>query len=129
MTINSVTFNDVFYAINEDAVDRPPMIVIRPKVSNVNGTQQIEWESTTQSVLFKIKEIENLRFSEKVVDYKHSPKEIKITTTAYGYHYTLRPLTTDVYYKQMTNIPNKPHFSNDEELRRHYLNFDRFNYI
>lgn len=115
---SDITFDRVFYVIDEQAPNASPGLAICPRIyENEKGEKHISWRNTGRGLDFVYKAIDY-----GTADETHPPKEIKVTAGNKGY--TLQELTCEVYYQKMKNIYNKPKFENDESLQTYYKEYN-----
>jgi hypothetical protein len=115
------TYDSVFYATDEHAPEAYPILVICPRIyRSEQGEWKIAWRNTDRGMEFMIGKIEFIKHSgQELIDSKHPPKEMIITTDN-DQILILRLLTCEVYYNKMNNIARKPKFKDDEELQTFY---------
>ena len=121
---NSITYNKIFYVINERYPEIDPMLAIKPDFSFDRGDFKISWQNTGRGFESSYKEITNItNLGQTVIDREHPPKEIKVTLLNDSI-LTLRVLTCDVYYNQMISLFKIQQFKSDEELQDFYKNYE-----
>jgi len=120
----TITYDKVYYVIDEDFPDRNPSIAILPVVSDLQ--HNIYWQNTgSQAPNRKFKQIFCDNQEGIVLDGSHPPKEIKIILLS-DKVLVLKELTCDVFNNRMKYMGEGITFANDEEIQNYYKNYEKY---
>lgn len=128
---NDVTYNRVYYVVDEKFPNRNPSIAILPRIYDDQGHHKIAWQITSNREISQNFEkiIYNGNLGELILDSANPqslkpPTDIKVTLDS-GKVLVFHELTCD-FYNKMNNVVKLRNFASDEELQDFYIHYEEY---